>query len=330
MMILYLFTAIAGLFVASNGDKLISQMEQAAEESEAQSANLAKVINAARTTIEQLNTSSYTLNESSTSIVNASNELERAIEDIANSSSSQAEDTENGVSHVSELGQLLGTYSAHMTELLDKTKTASQLRESSMTNLVSLTSNTEMSIENVEKIETMIRSTSDSAAKIEKASTEIANISEQTNLLALNASIEAARAGEEGKGFAVVAEEIRKLAEKSSQFNEEIVAVIQDLILGAKDSVGAVDTLTDITSQQQSSLSDTNAQFESLSQALVMLESIIGLVSKVGDQMKVKTDDLIKSCTVFQRHLKKMHQQLKKLPLRSALPIRIWHRSPKK
>ena len=62
--------------------------------------------------------------------------------------------------------------------------------------------------------------------KIKVMADTIASIAEQTNLLALNAAIESARAGEQGKGFAVVAEEVRKLAEQSS----EAVTSIQDTI----------------------------------------------------------------------------------------------------
>ena len=65
----------------------------------------------------------------------------------------------------------------------------------------------------------------------------IGSIAEQTNLLALNAAIEAARAGEQGKGFAVVAEEVRKLAEQSSDAVVNIQGTIDKVQLAFNSSI---------------------------------------------------------------------------------------------
>ena len=100
----------------------------------------------------------------------------------------------------------------------------------------------EISIEKQRNMEKVIED-GKIVANIKVMADTIASISEQTNLLALNAAIEAARAGEQGKGFAVVAEEVRALAEQSSEAVKSIQETITEVQGAFKNSI---DTGSDI------------------------------------------------------------------------------------
>jgi methyl-accepting chemotaxis protein len=109
----------------------------------------------------------------------------------------------------------------------------------------------------------------------------IDEIAAQTNLLALNAAIEAARAGEQGRGFAVVAENVRNLAERSSQSTKEIADLIAKVQSGTQEAVEAM----------AAGVQDVEAGRAITSEAGEALTSIITTVEQSAIQMQqIATD----------------------------------------
>lgn len=143
---------------------------------------------------------------------------------------------------VEEITSMSATVKEDVNNTAKKAQEGLQLALSIQQNADKVSGDTSKSKDNVEKIYKESKYKLEKAIKdvivvenISQMADSILGIADQTNLLALNAAIEAARAGEHGKGFAVVAEEVRKLAEQSSDAVSKIQENVKQVLQAVKE-----------------------------------------------------------------------------------------------
>lgn len=223
--------------------------------------------------------SSNLVASSSEHMLESSKNISNAIHDIQHGVVEQAEDTEQCLSQTNDLSERIGRVYNNAGDMDQIAATAKDIVKEGIIIIDNLSKKAKATAEinrttisNIEELE----AETISIGSIIKVITEIAD---QTNLLALNANIEAARAGTAGKGFVVVADEIRKLAEGSSEAASKISQIIGHIQNKTKVAVATVKETEVIIQSQEDALHNTIHAFENINTHVERLAKMIDSIS---------------------------------------------------
>jgi methyl-accepting chemotaxis protein len=205
-------------------------------------------------------------------------------------------------------------------EKIDNTSEQTKGLEKILSSLSQITSMTKQTSENVKiadnlvkDVETKMGVSKESMTKLQKAVKEIQQSSDetakilkdideiafQTNLLALNAAVEAARAGEAGKGFAVVAEEVRNLAQRSSESAKKTAELItnsrQKSQVGVNlvdDTAEAIDKAAQNAVEVGAIVSKVTVAADEQSKSISQVNSVIGTMNQIVENSATNSQTL--------------------------------------
>ena len=194
--------------------------------------------------IESLRQIVVRVKQSATQVNTALGENETTIQQLALEAFKQSEDITQTLSSVDQMTASIQAVaeSAHQAAIV--TRTASTTAEASQMAIdVTVHSIFELR-ETMSETAHKMKRLGESSQAISKVISLINQIALKTNMLALNAGIEAARAGENGLGFAVVAEEVGELATQSTSATQEIEQLVDDIQLGTRQVIEAMEQST--------------------------------------------------------------------------------------
>lgn len=237
--------------------------------------------------------SAEAVNSNSEVLLNVTEHISHAVGDINQGIVQQAEDTQSCVLQMSELADKITQVherTDRMSSLTSETKNAVEEGVHSVRELENkVEDSTLCTREIVQEIEALHKASEDISSIV----VTMNSIAEETNLLSLNASIEAARAGEAGKGFAVVSEEIRKLAEQSTQAGGRIGEIIMEVQSRVSSTMETAVKADSIVEAQTQALNNTISIFEEISKRVTEMEHGVEHILHSVDRIEAaKTDTL--------------------------------------
>lgn len=251
---------------------------------------------------EKLNTSAGHMAQSVEETLNTVEQVEKAVNEIADGATSQAQETQTATEQIIVMGNLIEQTDAEVESLRENARKMRDAGEQAMEILEALGQVNQQTKDAIAVISKQTDVTNESALKIKTAVDIITDIAEETNLLSLNASIEAARAGEQGRGFAVVAGQIQKLAEQSNESAQQITGIIELLIQETQRSVETMTNVREVIDKQDENVTLTERAFgdvkDGITHSIEGIRAVSGRTKEL-DEARVKVVDVVQNLTAI-------------------------------
>ena len=261
---------------------------------------LGDIIRSIQSEAAQLGNVSSNLNDNVSRTKNAINDINQKTDVLSKNAINLSASIEETTSTVHEISKTIESLNYQIGNQANSVNESSAAIEEMVANIQSVSNNlgrasktftdlkgaSETGRNTMEGVIESVKETAQHSQQLLEANELIETIASQTNLLAMNAAIEAAHAGDAGKGFSVVADEIRKLAEDTSEQSKKIAEMLRVVV----SNIGnVVDQST-----------DANTVFEDISGQIGNVNDLMSEISMSMNEQAEGSQQVLESLRTMQ------------------------------